>query len=372
MIHRPLENLIFNSYKKLKNESIGDGKKLMEKIGDGGYRKLVMDLMRQGKTSDPGSDLVLQTAQTLKDVVNLTFAARKAFGEARLATATKAAEFMRVIFGSETTEVAAGGGYYCQKCMIQPKYDYHWTKAKGVGKLSGWFCGAQGCPYDTSRMAGLITFTDKTNPEKSFVMNTRMAKGTIANMLSTIKVVNAIRMGECRLTPADVERASGIGCALKNMIGCDNDRYYRLFDKLRAVEKPAKLTYPDIAHLHLPDFKICETVNDVTLTSSDFDRGCIVYDVAKLFDMTEEATPSCEAWKAVVQTVLGAWGLAEAVAIHPDKLNGLTSCSKKTLNRLREWTYIRAIGRLPPNGDKSGRPATEDEKRWASNPFKDF
>ena len=134
MIHQPLENLIFNSYKKLKKASIGDGKKLMEKIGDGGYRKLVMDLMRQGKTSDPGSDLVLQTAQTLQDVVNLTCAARKAFGEARLATATKAAEFMRVIFGSETTEVAAGGGYYCQKCMIQPKYDYHWTKAKGVGK----------------------------------------------------------------------------------------------------------------------------------------------------------------------------------------------------------------------------------------------
>ena len=42
--------------------------------------------------------------------------------------------------------------------------------------------------------------TDKTDPKKSFVMNTRMAAGTTANMLSAIKVVNAIRMGEYKLT----------------------------------------------------------------------------------------------------------------------------------------------------------------------------
>ena len=341
----------------------------MKNIGDVGYKKIVMDMLNQGKESDPSTDLGLATQQTLRDVVNLTLSARKALGAARLATVTKSAEFIRVIFGNESTLVAAGGGYYCQKCMIQPKYDYHWTKAKGVGKLSGWFCGAQGCPYDTSRMAGLITFTDKTNPEKSFVMNTRMAKGTIANMLSTIKVVNAIRMGECRLTPADVERASGIGRALKNMIGCDNDRYYRLFDLLRDVEKPATLTHPDIENFDLPDFKICENENDVTLTSRDFGRGCLVYDVGKLFNRMEPANPSSEAWKAVVQTVLEAWGLAEAAVIHPDYLNGVTSCSKICLNKLRTWTFVRATGRYPPKGDLPGLPATEADLKWASEPF---
>ena len=46
----------------------------------------------------------------MKDIVNITLSALKALGEARLATATKATEFMRVIFGDESTEVALGGG----------------------------------------------------------------------------------------------------------------------------------------------------------------------------------------------------------------------------------------------------------------------
>ena len=60
----------------------------------------------------------------------------------------KAAEFVRVIFADETTEVAAGGGYYCQTCWTQPKYDFHWTKARKCGSLSGWFCAAKGHAYD--------------------------------------------------------------------------------------------------------------------------------------------------------------------------------------------------------------------------------
>ena len=59
--------------------------------------------------------------------------------------------------------------------------------------------------------------------------------------------------------------------------------------------------------------------------SRDFDRGCLVYDVGQLFDRMEPANPTSEAWKAVVQTVLEAWGIAEAAAIHPDLLNGVTS-----------------------------------------------
>ena len=106
--------------------------------------------------------------------------------------------------------------------------------------------------------------------------------------------------------------------------------------------------------------------------SRDFDRGCLVYDVGKLFNRMEPANPTSEAWKAVVQTVLEAWGLAEAAAIHPDHLNRVTSCSKKCLKKLQRWTYVRATKRYPPEGDVQGRPATEEDLLWASKPFQDF
>ena len=79
---------------------------------------------------DPKSDLALRAKQTVQDVMSIILSARKALGKARLATATKAAEFMRVIVGDEKTKVAEGGGYYCQDCFTQPVYDYHWTKAE--------------------------------------------------------------------------------------------------------------------------------------------------------------------------------------------------------------------------------------------------
>ena len=95
----------------------------------------------------PLNDVKLCAKQTIIDVVQLTLSARKALGEARLATVTKCTEFMRMIFGDDSTEVAAGGGYYCQECMTQPKYDYHWWKAKKCGSLSGWFCAKCGHSY---------------------------------------------------------------------------------------------------------------------------------------------------------------------------------------------------------------------------------
>ena len=92
------------------------------------------------------------------------------------------------------------------------------------------------------RMAGLVTFTDKTDPNSSFVLNTKMPTGTVANMLSAIKVVNAIRLGECAVTDEDARRAGSLGAAIKNMIGADNERYFRLFDQLREVQTEATLT----------------------------------------------------------------------------------------------------------------------------------
>ena len=69
----------------------------------------------------------------MQEVVDLTNAAHNALRKARLATLTKGGEFMRVIIGDDHTEVAAGGGYYCQACFTQPKFDYHWTEAIGCG-----------------------------------------------------------------------------------------------------------------------------------------------------------------------------------------------------------------------------------------------
>ena len=99
MVHAPLENLIFNSYLAKKRKASGAGKRTFKKIGDEGYRKLVMDMIRQ-KVTDPTLDATLYAAQTMRDVVSIMVSARKAFGRARLATVMKSAEFMRVIFGS--------------------------------------------------------------------------------------------------------------------------------------------------------------------------------------------------------------------------------------------------------------------------------
>jgi hypothetical protein len=133
-------------------------------------------------------------------------------------------------------------------------------------------------------MAGLITFADKEDPSNDFVINSRMpTKGTTANMLAAIKIVNCIRMGECKVSDEDARRKGGIGNALKEMIHGDNERYFRLFEKLRKTAKAANLTAPNTGELHLPDFEICEGANDVTLKKTDWGRGCIVYDVGELF-----------------------------------------------------------------------------------------
>ena len=42
------------------------------------------------------------------------------------------------------------------------------------------------------------------------------------------------------------------------MIGLTNDRYFRLFDMLRAVQIKAKLSHPDLSNHNFPAFKICE------------------------------------------------------------------------------------------------------------------
>ena len=176
------------------------------------------------------------------------------------------------------------------------------------------------------------------------------------------------------MTDADCERQGGLGAALKKMIAADNDRYYRLFDQLRAVAKDAIIKRPNLSkYHHMPEFEICEGPSEVTLSSKDFGgRGCIVYDVGALFDREDPAEPSDEAWRAIVQVVLSACGVAEAGAIHPEPLNTWTTCSKKTLNALRTWTFIRSTGRHPPEGNKPGKKASDTEREWAAKPFADF
>ena len=119
----------------------------------------------------------------------------------------------------------------------------------------------------------MLTFVDKSNPAASFVMNTRMPNGNVANMLSTLKLTNAIRLSECAVTEEGAIKAGGIGPAIKNMNTSVNERYYRLMDNFRAVQTAAIITEPDVDHARFPAFRICEGKNDATLTKKDFGRG---------------------------------------------------------------------------------------------------
>ena len=300
-------------------------------------------------------------------------AALKAWGKAKLATVTKACDFVRMVVGNEDSEVAVGGGYYCQDCYTQPKNDFNWTVGKKCGVLSGWFCPHKGCPYDKKRMAGLVTFADKKQPENSFVMNTRMPHGTTANLLAVMKLVNLIRNGECAFTAEDISKAGGLGKALKKIIGADNEQYYRSFGLLRAVAVEGYMHAPNLGEHHCPEFEICQGENDITLRTQDFGRPFIMYNVAQLFAGDEPAEASDGAWRAIVQTVLSSWGIAEAVASHPD-LNAYTDCSKKTTRNLKTWASIRTTGCYAPDGSDTStmREASEVDKEWASKPFNEF
>lgn len=371
MIHPPIENIIFNSYKTLTKTASDEEKRYLRKMGISGYRKIVLDMIK--KKTNPKADVLLCAVQTLQHVVDLTMAARKAWGKAKLTTVTKATDFMRVIVGNEDSEVTVGGGFYCQTCFTQPRNDFNWTVGKKCGVLSGWFCAHKGCPYDTKRMAGLVTFADKQEPEKSFVMNTRMPQGTTANLLAVMKLVNLIRNGECAFTAEDISKAGGVGKALKKLIGADNDRYFRSFGLLRAVAVEGYMHAPDLGEHHCPEFEICEGENEITLRAQDFGRPYIMYNVAQLFAGDEPAEAFDGAWRGIVQTVLSAWGIAEAVVIHPD-LNEYTNCSKKTIKKLKTWTYIRATGCYDTDASdaSSMMEASDSDKEWASKPFTEF
>ena len=256
IIHPSVECIIFNSYKNLLKTASAGERKSLKQMQIPGYRKIVLDMIR--KKTNPKADVLVCATQTLQNVVNLTMAARKAWGRAKLATVTKACGFVRMVVGNEDSEVAVGGGYYCQDCYTQPKNDFNWTVGKKCGVLSGWFCAHKGCPYDKKRMAGLVTFADKKQPQKSFVMNTRMPHGTTANLLAVMKLVNLIRNGECAFTAEDISKAGGVGKALKKLIGADNDRYFRSFALLRAVAVGGYIHAPNIGEHHCPEFEICE------------------------------------------------------------------------------------------------------------------
>ena len=183
-------------------------------------------MMKQGELHESGNvnaDVQILARQTLTDVVNMTQKVKQAIGTKRLQTAAQVAEFLRVIVGSDVSRVAAGGGYYCQTCWTQPKHDMHWTVSTGHGKLSGWWCGPKGHAYCKRRMAGVITFTDKEEPSESFVLNTKMAEGKVANMISAMKVVNMIRNGEFQLSDEDVRKMGGLGPAIKVLLTKDSE-----------------------------------------------------------------------------------------------------------------------------------------------------
>ena len=138
-------------------------------------------------------------------------------------------------------------------------------------------------------------------------MISRMPDGTTGNFLGLLKLVNLIRQGEFGLSAEDLRKAGGLGPAIKNLIGKDNERYLRLFPMLRDVARSAKLMAPNLAHHQYPEFEVSEGPDDVTLRTRDFGRGYILYDIAKLFAGDEPAEVTDGAWRELLQTVASAW-----------------------------------------------------------------
>ena len=89
------------------------------------------------------------------------------------------------------------------------------------------------------------------------------------------------------------------------------------------------VVWSNIEGFSLPVFQICKSTNDVTLSSRDFGRRCVVYNVGWFFDLTDSSNPSSDAWTGAVQYVVAAWGTAEAGVTHLDLMNTWASYSKK-------------------------------------------
>lgn len=335
--------------------------------------KMIQDIWTSSGP-DPTTEAGISARHTITDVLRMVGMARKAIGKARLDTVSKSYELLRIISGDDASAVAIGGGYYCQECKTQPKNDFHWTKVRNCGNLSGWFCANKGCAYDHKRRAGLSTFVDKKDPAASFVLNTKMPTGEAASMLSAVKIVNLIRTGEFPESIVDVAKAGSPGIAIKAIIQDEGDRYYRLFSKLRYVERKTTISRPNAASAELcPEMVICENEDDVTLGEKDFGGcHCSVYDVGTLFSNEEPADPTDDAWRAVINAVLETWTLAEACSIDPESLHTWTGLKKSTCTALQMWTYIRAIGKHAPRDGLPVRPASASELEWAAAPFEGY
>ena len=64
----------------------------------------------------------------------------------------------------------------------------------------------------------------------SIVLNTRMASDAVANRLRALKVDNTIRLVKSAVTDATVRRAGALGPALETMSASDNDRGCVVYD----------------------------------------------------------------------------------------------------------------------------------------------
>ena len=168
--------------------------------------------------------------------------------------------------------------------------------------------------------------------------------------------------------PDDLNRRFYLGNIFKQLIAGDVEdywRYCRPFKALRLIKRKCFLAIPHDGNGNaLLASEIRQGENVVTLTPSDFGRGCTVFDVAELFGMNAPADPSDANWYKVVQSVLGVWGEAEAEAMDVVRLSQCTFCSEVSLQELKNWICIRATGK-----DVWGQEATDAEKVWASNDF---
>ena len=127
-----------------------------------------------------------------------------------------------------------------------------------------------------------------------------------------------MRLGEFPFSEGEIHdrRHGGIGEAIKSFIAEDDVKYYRNIEMLRRNVKGGTIRYPDVdRYKPMPEFKVCQGKNDVTLKPCDKNRAFAYYDVGKVFNKDDESEPTDAAWKAIINMIIEAWSVAEAVSI---------------------------------------------------------
>ena len=101
MAHKPMESIIIDHYKRLKNTGADSQKQFVKHMGEKAFKEMCSDYMRKAEESVPAppsdSERDRICEQVHIDVGTLLSRAQQLMGEARLTTASKGADFLRML-----------------------------------------------------------------------------------------------------------------------------------------------------------------------------------------------------------------------------------------------------------------------------------